>query len=277
MILYTLVKRAHWIVFIPAAILLLLNIVSIFTGIVFSLDPTTKEMVRAGFMGYLPYIVVGLYSAALLFILIYQSEKKLTDIIPILFLGFAFISGLVFPFLFGKDYSKIFCTTIAVGLFVYYVFLILQLTKKDALTGLLNRQAYYSMVDIRGKEITAVLSVDMNGLKAINDRGGHLDGDRALIQVANCLKKSIKGKQEIFRIGGDEFVFLCLKTNKIELEWVAASIKENLSSTPYSCSIGYCYRENPSLTIEEMVKKSDEMMYADKARHYNRRSTDPKE
>ncbi|MBQ4255411.1 MAG: GGDEF domain-containing protein, partial [Bacilli bacterium] len=256
-------------------ILLILNIISIFTGIVFSLDPATKEMVRAGFMGYLPYVVVGLYSAALLFILIYQSEKKATEIIPILFLGFAFLSGLVFPFLFGKDYSKIFCSSIAIGLFVYYVFLILQLTKKDALTGLLNRQAYYSMVDIRGKEITAVLSVDMNGLKAINDRGGHLAGDQALIEVAKGLKKSVKGKQEIFRIGGDEFVFLCLKTNKNELEWVAASIKENLASTPYSCSIGYCLKED-GMSIEEMVKKSDEMMYADKATHYHRRSGDPR-
>ncbi|MCR5632467.1 MAG: hypothetical protein K6F60_03135 [Eubacterium sp.] len=67
----------------------------------------------------------------------------------------AFTSGLVLPFVLGKDYSKLFCVTITIALFVYYVFLILQLTEKDALTGLLNRQSFYSATSNDEKEINA--------------------------------------------------------------------------------------------------------------------------
>ena len=110
LILFTLVKRARWYVLVPALLLAVVNFISIFTGIVFSFDDA-GELVR-GPLGYLPYVGVGVYSFFLVFILIKQSNKQISEIIPIAFLAFAFASGLIFPFIIGKDYSKIFCTTI---------------------------------------------------------------------------------------------------------------------------------------------------------------------
>lgn len=271
-ILYALVKKARLYVLIPAGVLTIINIVSIFTGIVFSINED-GELVR-GILGYLPYIAVGVYSFFLVFVLIRQSNKQVTEIIPIAFLAFAFGSGLIFPFIVGKEYSKIFCNTIAISLFVYYVFLLLQLTKKDALTGLLNRQAYYASIRDKNKDITAFISIDMNGLKTINDNGGHLAGDKALTTLADCFQKATKGKQLVYRIGGDEFVIVCRKTNKEELIQLVENIKKCVSETSYSCSIGYCYSDDNSMELEAMVKLSDEMMYADKASYYARTGKD---
>ncbi len=271
-ILFTLVKKARWYVFLPAIALTILNVISIFTGIVFDLN-ANGDLLR-GALGYLPYIGVGLYSAVLVYVLVKQSNKQTTEIIPIIFLAFAFASGIVFPLIIGKNYSRIFCTTIAVALFVYYVFLILQLTKKDALTGLFNRQAYYSSIHHKEKDITAVISIDMNGLKAINDNQGHIAGDKALTALADAFQKAVKSKQHIYRLGGDEFVIICWKTSKEELKELIKNIKDNVSKTIYTCSIGYCYNDNEDKDYEAMVHISDEMMYADKDRYYQETGID---
>ena len=267
LIVFTSVKKFHWYILIPAFVFAIINIISIFTGIVFYID--ADGTLKRGILGYLPYIAVGLYSIFLIYILIKRSNKQASEIIPIVFLAFAFATGLILPFVIGKDYSKIFATTIAIALFVYYVFMILQMTKKDALTGLLNRQAYYSTIRNGSKDITAFVSIDMNGLKTINDTQGHLAGDEALETLAVCFVKSAKAKQSIYRMGGDEFVIICKKTNEDELAQLIANIRKNVSHTKYSCSIGYSYNANENKNLEEMVKKSDEMMYKDKARFYS--------
>ena len=268
LILFALVKKAKWYVFIPAILLTILNIISIFTGIVFSIDDAGT--LQRGVLGYFPYIWVGIYGVLLVVILILQSNKQTTEIIPIVFLAFSLASGVIFPFVVGKDYSKIFCTIIAIALFVYYVFLILQLTKKDSLTGLLNRQAYYATIRESAKDITAFISIDMNGLKAINDSEGHLAGDEALKTLANCFVAAASSKQLVFRIGGDEFVIVCRKTGEDELVNLIDDIKLNVSMTKYSCSVGYSYSPAGTKDLEEMVKESDKMMYADKASYYSK-------
>lgn len=268
MILHALVKRSRWWVFMPALALAVVNFISIPTGIVFSLNEA-GNLIR-GPLGYLPYIAVALYSAVLIVLLLLQCNKQAAEIIPIIFLGFALLSGLVLPFIFKEDYSKIFAVTIAVALFVYYVFEILQLTKKDALTGLLNRQAYYAYIKEYDKEITAFITIDMNGLKTINDTGGHDAGDIALTTLGYCFFTAANYKQFVYRIGGDEFAIVCRKTTKEELERLIQRINDNVAKTRYTCSIGYSLNEDGSKTIDQMIKESDEMMYQDKADYYAR-------
>lgn len=266
LIIYSLVRKARWYILLPAGVLTIVNIISIFTGIVFSINEA--GVMERGILGYLPYFGVGGYSLALVYVLFKQSNKQAAEIIPILFLAFALLTGIIFPFIIGKEYFKIFCPTMAIGIFVYYVFLILQLTKKDALTGLLNRHAYYALMESDIKDITAFVSIDMNGLKAINDNEGHLEGDEALMSLASCFTKAAKIKQYVFRIGGDEFIIVCRKTTNKQLLELVDKIKYNVSQTKYNCSIGYCYAPNGSKDLEAMVKESDEMMYKDKANYY---------
>lgn len=271
-IAYTLVKRQRWWVFIPAMVLAVVNFISIPTGIVFGVGGD-NEMVR-GTLGYLPYIVSGGYCVFLIRLLLVRSNERLMEIIPIVFLGIAFASGLIFPFVYGKEYSALFCSTIAVALFVYYVFSILEQTKKDALTGLLNRQAFKSDVRDAPEEITALLSIDMNGLKEINDSQGHGAGDEALATLALCFMRSLKLKESGYRIGGDEFAIVCRHTSEGELSELVNRIQSRVEETQYSCSIGYSYNEDGQKTVEKMLKEADDMMYANKARYYEKSGRD---
>ena len=232
----------------------------------FSIDDA--HIFHRGPLGFLPFVVAGLYCVFLVYILIKRSNKKSTEIIPIVFLCFALFSGLVLPFVYGKAYAHIFCSIIAIALFVYYVFLILQLTTIDTLTGLLNRQAFYADIGRNPENITALLSLDMNGLKTINDTGGHAAGDDALVTLAVCFTRALKRGQSCYRVGGDEFVIVCRKASRSEVMKLIERIKNAVAETKYSCSIGYSYRSDAGESVDDLLQKSDEMMYADKAQYY---------
>ena len=265
-IIYTLVKKQTWYIFIPAIVLVIINLISVFTGIVFTIGE--DNVFSRGFLGYLPFIVAGVYCGFLVYILIKRSNKKWMEIVPILFLSLALLSELIFPFVYGGDFSKIFCPTTAIALFIYYVFAILQQTKKDPLTELLNRQAYHADILMNPEDITALISIDMNGLKVVNDTYGHAAGDEALVTLALCFRRSLKAKQFGYRLGGDEFVIVCRKTTEIELMELIDKIKHYVQETKYKCSIGYSYSDNNKKSVDEMLKESDMMMYADKERYY---------
>ena len=161
-----------------------------------------------------------------------------------------------------------FCITIAIALFVYYEFSMQQTTKKDPLTGVLNRQAYYADTDISPEQITGLVTIDMNGLKQINDTRGHAAGDEALTTLALCFQRAEKHSQSVYRVGGDEFVIICRRASQSDVLELVERIKKNVSETEYSCSLGYCFAESGKNEISEMLRKSDEMMYAEKTRYY---------
>lgn len=271
-IIFTLIKKQRLFVYIPAAVLTLIDFVSIFTGIVFSIS--RDNVFTRGPLGLLPYIVTGLYCVFLVYLLIKRSNKQTTEMIPILFLSLSFVTGLVLPFVIGKEYAQIFCTTIAIALFVYYVFSILQMSKKDPLTGLLNRQAYYADVSGDPKEITALISLDMNGLKEINDTRGHAAGDEALSTLAICFIRAARNKQAVYRVGGDEFIIVCRQTSVDETMRLVERIHKYVAETEYSCSIGYSFSGEGKKPVDELLKESDEMMYEEKSRHYQSEEKD---
>lgn len=267
LITFALAKRLRWFVFIPAFALVIVDFISIFNGLVFTIDDN-NFLHRDGPLGLLPYIMVALYSVFLIYILIKRSNKRAMEFVYIGFLMFALASGLVLAFVFGKKYASIFCVTIAIALFAYFEFSVLQLTKKDSLTGLLNRHAYFADVNNDPKNITAIISIDMNGLKALNDAHGHSAGDEALTTLAFCFMNPLKNKQSGYRIGGDEFLIVCRKTSQEDVLDIVEQIRKNVSETPYSVAIGYSFNLEGNKSVSDLLKESDEMMYKEKAEHY---------
>ncbi len=274
MVIFTLVKRFRWFIFIPAIAMTAVDIVSIFNGVVFSID-ASNELVR-GPLGYFPYVMAGFYCVFLIYILYARSNKTAAEMVPIAFFCFTFLSDLILPFVIGRDFSRFFCATVSIALFVYYVFSILQLTKKDALTGALNRQAYYADVADEPEEITALVSLDMNGLKIINDTEGHAAGDEALTVLAVCFTRALGRKQSLYRVGGDEFVIVCRRVTHLEVAQLVERIEKNVADTKYSCSIGYSYSIDGTKPIDTLLKESDNMMYEEKARYHRARDFEPK-
>ncbi len=265
-IIYTLRERQKSLIFIPAVVLVVLNVVSVFNGIVFGLSEDGSLL--RGPLGYLPYIVAGLYGAYLVYTLYMQSNKLYTEIVPIVFLALAFASGLILPFVFGKGFAQIFCVTIMIALYVYYVFSILQMYKKDPLTGLLNRIAFYEDNEVSNGDITALVLLDMNGLKKVNDTQGHAAGDEALVTLSHCFRKAVRNRQPVYRIGGDEFVIVCRRMSGEDVAALAEQIKKNVGGTAYSCSVGYSLRDGGDKTLSAMFSEADEMMYAEKGKFY---------
>ena len=154
-----------------------------------------------------------------------------------------------------------------------------QLAHQDSLINLPNRRGFMrelerliARVDRYGLN-AAMLFVDVDGLKIINDSFGHRAGDEALIEVANLLAKGVRHSDVVARIGGDEFGILLECADEAVAQETAARLIEQISSCeflhdgeplPLSVAIGVGMidaLDNP----EAIMARADEAMYRRKA------------
>ena len=147
----------------------------------------------------------------------------------------------------------------------------------DELTGLYNRRGFLTLVrqqtkiaDRLGKEMLLIFA-DMDKMKLINDTLGHKEGDRALIDTANILRKSLRDSDIIARFGGDEFIVLAMEACSKHAEIIYGHLQDNIKShnekegRPYKISLSLgsvCYV--PGSSIEELLVQADQLMYEDK-------------
>ncbi|MBR3630822.1 MAG: GGDEF domain-containing protein [Oscillospiraceae bacterium] len=271
MILFFLVQimfreRSFYLI-IPACINIVGCLISLWTGIVFYFDTQTNSFQR-GALGFLPYAVAGFYLIYLLVKLFRRFGKTAHEDSPVLsFMILTSVFCFLIPLFFWEDFNNSFSLTIAADVFIYYVFILHQMTKRDVLTGLLNRQTYNADSQKYAESITALIALDMNGLKEINDKNGHIAGDAALSALGKCFVQCTSGNERVYRIGGDEFAILCIRDSREEFERLTEKLREAIPETGYSCSIGWCYSATPR-AIDSLYKEADAMLYEDKERYY---------
>ncbi|MCR4647040.1 MAG: GGDEF domain-containing protein [Oscillospiraceae bacterium] len=260
-------RESRFYLAIPAIINIVLCGISIPTKIVFYFLEDVNSFQR-GPLGYLPYAVAAFYILYLLWRLIRRFGKTAReDTTIIAFMLVTSVICFIIPLFFWEDFNQWFSLTIAVDVFVYYVFILHQMTKRDVLTGLLNRQTYNADSQKFAESITALVALDMNGLKEINDKNGHIAGDAALAALGKCFLSCTTRNQRVYRIGGDEFAILCLKNSREELDSLTEKLRSALAETDYSCSIGWCYSATPR-ALDSLYKEADAMLYEDKERYY---------
>jgi diguanylate cyclase (GGDEF)-like protein len=154
-----------------------------------------------------------------------------------------------------------------------------QLAHQDALINLPNRRGFMrelerliARVDRYGLK-AAMLFVDVDGLKIINDSFGHRAGDEALIQVANLLSKGVRHSDVVARIGGDEFGILLECADEAAAQETAARLNEQISGCeflhdgeplPLGVAIGVGMIDSLD-TPETVMERADEAMYRRKA------------
>lgn len=149
-----------------------------------------------------------------------------------------------------------------------YMFLRFFDANRDPLTHLLNRMAFYDDCNRYSGTISAVASVDMNGLKKLNDAKGHEAGDEALIAIGKSLK-AVAGRSILpYRIGGDEFTMVFIRQEETAVRDVLDRMKTLITEAGYSVSVGYAMRGGRDDTVTDMLRRSDEWMYTDKALYY---------
>ncbi len=151
----------------------------------------------------------------------------------------------------------------------------------DALTGLPNRRFFHERLDLavsvsaRNKKYGALLYLDMDKFKTLNDTQGHEAGDALLVEVATRMKLSVREVDTLARFGGDEFVVLIEEIGADEADATqhAALISEKIRAvlaTTYiinnrefhsSPSIGVCLFQGNSIPGDELLKRADIAMY----------------
>lgn len=148
----------------------------------------------------------------------------------------------------------------------------------DPMTGFFNRRAYET--DMRRhaegprEEDLIYISIDLNGLKVVNDKYGHEAGDDLLIGAAQCIEHSFGESGKLYRIGGDEFVAI-IHADEPQLEKLKQGYELSLQTwtarhgRDLTTACGYVRAaEFPDKSMTEIAKLADERMYAAKAEYY---------
>ncbi len=151
-----------------------------------------------------------------------------------------------------------------------------QQAAKDALTGLANYRHLVETVDneIKRSERTArefaLLFLDLDGLKQINDRFGHLVGSQALCRLADALCICSRKVDTPARFGGDEFALVLPETGQVPANLVAQRICDNLANDgrepKLSVSIGVAIYPNDGANVDSLLGAADAALYAMKTR-----------
>lgn len=146
----------------------------------------------------------------------------------------------------------------------------------DALTGLANRKAFYERLHIelerslRTGRKAAILFLDLDGFKLINDNYGHEAGDFLLKEVAGRLKDVLRGTDTVARMGGDEFTLLLTDINdRSKAEIVADKLKKSINEPiiiegnpmRIQASIGISIFPDDGSDEKQLLSKADQEMY----------------
>lgn len=146
--------------------------------------------------------------------------------------------------------------------------------RRDALTGLYNRNYLNKWQDSKIIEYPlAVLVLDCNHLKHINDNYGHKAGDELLGMMAAAIEANLGKGDFAFRVGGDEFAIICNKTDEARAKKLVQKLHFELSGlylhgVMLSASIGYACVKDNSKEIPQMYKEADHMMYEHKRKYH---------
>lgn len=157
-----------------------------------------------------------------------------------------------------------------------------QMAKTDALTGLANRTLLKEQIReallacTHGRPAPAVVVLDLDSFKVINDTLGHDAGDAALVEVANRLRSVVRETDTVARLGGDEFAILITEASHAEVLQIANRASESLrdsvrigTETVWAmASMGVCIGA-PGYPAESLIRDADIAMYQAKGRGRN--------
>ena len=154
---------------------------------------------------------------------------------------------------------------------------LIRIAMTDELTRLYNRRCYEEDILVyHEKEIEddfSIFSIDVNGLKAANDTKGHAAGDELIKTCSECLLKAVGLMGKVYRTGGDEFIAIVHTDDSNALLNIMKKEAESWTNSKYenrlSIAVGYAaHKDHPALTVEDLEKVADRMMYRDKAEYY---------
>jgi diguanylate cyclase (GGDEF)-like protein len=155
------------------------------------------------------------------------------------------------------------------------------LARRDSLTGLVNRHCFNEMLPLalaraaRSGDALALLFLDVDKFKSINDSLGHAVGDAVLVEFAHRLLLSVRGTDTVARLAGDEFVIILEGlSGEDEPQFVARKIVAAMGrpfeltdgpNLPVTASIGIAYHQGQAITPAELLARADRALYQAKS------------
>jgi diguanylate cyclase (GGDEF)-like protein len=152
------------------------------------------------------------------------------------------------------------------------------LARRDELTGVGNYRALHERLageiarhQRHGREFALVV-LDLNGFKEINERYGHLEGDRLLAEIGSSLRKEVRGGDSVFRQGGDEFAVIVPEVNAEEAGEVATRLRGRVAQRgfgsdemrPVTAATGFAMFPADGRTADELLGVADADLFAAK-------------
>ncbi len=170
----------------------------------------------------------------------------------------------------------------AFSVLILYCGILVNQANSDHLTGLANRRRFDNQLKAvldSDDTKTALLLIDIDNFKSINDLNGHVMGDRALEAVGSALRHSARKRDLVARIGGDEFAMLAEVKDPGDMQRIAERVRESLAALnqraifPFtieaSVGVGSC-DECAGLTADAFLNMIDNRMYDDKRVNHRR-------
>jgi len=151
----------------------------------------------------------------------------------------------------------------------------------DALTGLSNYREFMETLERelrraeRGNDSFTLLLLDLDGLKRINDRLGHLAGNRALKRLARVMKEQCRSTDLTARYGGDEFGVVLIDSDQSMAEQVAgrieACVRDGQEEPSFSVSVGMAMYPVDGRTVQNLIEAADQQLYERKRKVHSRK------
>jgi len=154
-----------------------------------------------------------------------------------------------------------------------------ELALEDPLTGLPNRRAFHQIAEhelqiaVRRSSVTALLFLDVDGLKMVNDRFGHAEGDEMLRETADVLRTELRASDLLARVGGDEFCVLLSRDSALDgsdlLERLESAIATRNARPDRRYELGFSvgvafFDPADPVTVDELIGRADAEMYQQK-------------
>lgn len=267
------VKKRNIVLLIPVILSILLTLLSPFYNLVFYVD--SANVYHRGPLFNISAAIVYVY-IIYGFILVVKNRRKIVkqEFVPLcIFSVLPIIGGLVQTLFYG---TLLMWSGTAFSLVIVYIFLQQRMVHLDALTGVWNRGSfdYYITQRLRQKnnDKFGVVYFDIDGLKNINDRYGHVEGDLAIKTSISIIKEVIRKNDIIVRMGGDEFLIILDCESNADLEKTIKRINASFSehnknsgkSYKLECSFGADIFNSEYSSIEQFLRHVDNLMYENK-------------
>lgn len=155
-----------------------------------------------------------------------------------------------------------------------------ELADRDPLTGLLNHRRLHEVLDqeinraSRSRSTFAMILLDVDDFKIINDTYGHVQGDKILRHIASILEQNTRSMDHLGRYGGDEFMFILPETDGVYAHIVATRIVDELAQQgimldndtqiPLHISVGIAVYPSDASNIRDLVECADRALYRSK-------------